>query len=145
MHEWSLAEAVVNSLLSFARKEGVSSFREVELTFGEVMELNRDIFRTAFEELSRGTPLEGARLVIREEPALFRCNSCGHTWDFDEAHKMLSHELGILEEPSGDRESPLHFLPDLARALLKCPSCGSRDFELVSGKNLRVSRVVISE
>ena len=144
MHEWSLAGAVVNSLLSFAREEGVSSFREVELTFGEVMELNREIFRTAFKELSRGTPLEGARLVIRLEPAIFRCNACGHTWNFEEAHRMLSHELGILEEPSGDRESPLHFLPDLARALLKCPSCGSRDFELVSGKDLRISRVVVS-
>ena len=142
MHEWSLAGAVAKSLLEFMSSEGLGSIREVEITWGEMLELDEDVFRQAFRELTRGTPLEGVKLLIREERALFRCNSCGAEWDFEVADEMLSSEFGVLEEPLGTKESPLHFLPDLARSLLRCPRCGSRDFDLVSGKGLRVSRVV---
>ncbi len=142
MHEWSLADAVVRSLLRFMASEGLDSIEEVEITWGEILELDTDIFERAFHELSRGTPLEGAKLVLREEKAHFRCNSCGAEWDFKTADEMLSREFEIMEEPTGVRENPLHFLPDLARTLLRCPRCGSRDFDLIDGKDLRVSRVV---
>ena len=142
MHEWSLADAVVRSLLGFMASEGLTSIREVEVTWGEILELDTEIFEEAFYELSRGTPLEGAKLVLRKEKAYFKCNSCGAEWDFKTADEMLSREFEIMEEPAGVRESPLHFLPDLARTLLRCPKCGSRDFDLIGGKDLRVSKVV---
>lgn len=142
MHEWSLADAVVRSLLNFISSEGLGFLEQVEVTVGEVLELDKGIFEEAFNELSKGTPLEGTKLVLKEERALFRCNSCGAEWNFDTADKMLSEELGVLEEPDGVKESPLHFLPDLATSLLRCPDCGSRDFELVRGKDLRISKVI---
>ncbi len=140
MHEWSLASAIVRSLLSFMSSEGLESVDEVEVTWGEVMELDSEIFEQAFKALTQGTPLEGAKLSLKVEKALFRCNSCGAEWDFERVEEMLSEELGVVED--SEIESPLHFLPDLATTLLRCPECGSRDFELVSGKGIRVSRVV---
>ncbi len=142
MHEWSLADAVVHSLLDFISSKGLKSLEMIEITFGEILELNIDIFREAFQDISKGTPLEGAKLILREEKALFRCNSCGAEWDFETADKILVREFGVMEEPVGIKESPLHFLPDLAKTLLRCPRCGSRDFDLVSGKDLRVSKVI---
>ncbi|MCD6348302.1 MAG: hydrogenase nickel incorporation protein HypA [Candidatus Korarchaeota archaeon] len=143
MHEWTLAEAIVESLNSLINQDDARKVLEVEILYGEMMELESDILNYAIEELARGTALEGAKFSLKEEKALFRCNACGATWDFETAHKMLSHEFGILEEPSGEKESPLHFIPDLAQALLKCPQCGSRDFETISGKGIRIARVVL--
>ncbi len=143
MHEWTLAEAIVESLNSFVEQNGRKKVLEVEILYGEMMELDTDILSYAIEELVKGTVLEGAKFSLKEEKALFKCNACGATWDFEIAHRMLSHEFGILEEPSGARESPLHFIPDLAQALLKCPRCGSRDFEAISGKGIRVARMVL--
>ena len=142
MHEWSIAGAVVSSLIDFARREGVKKILEVEVAYGEVMDLDRDILAEAIRVLSRGSPLEGASILLREEEAKFRCNSCGAEWGMEEALSSISSEIGVLEEPGGI-ESPLHFLPDLAPALIKCPRCGSRDFELSSGKGVRVLRVVV--
>lgn len=143
MHEWSLAEAVINSLIKFGEERGVASIEEVEVTYGEIMELEVSIFETAFEQLSKGTPLEGTKLVLKEEKAKFKCNACGAEWDFETVERILSDEFSVVEEPHGTRESPLHFLPQLAPALLKCPSCGSRDFDLTSGKGMRISKVVV--
>ncbi len=142
MHEWSLAEAVINSLIRLAEEKSITAFDEVEITYGEIMELEVLVFRTAFEELSKGTPLEGTRLILKEEKAMFKCNACGAEWDLETVEKILAEEFSVIEEPLGTRESPLHFLPHLAPALLKCPSCGSRDFDLASGKGLYISRVV---
>jgi len=143
LHEWSLAEAVINSLIRLAEDRGATAFEEVEITHGEIMELDTLVFRTAFRELSKGTLVEGTRLMLKEEKAKFKCNNCGAEWDFETVEKILSEEFSVIEEPSGTKESALHFLPNLAPALLKCPSCGSRDFDLASGKGLRISKVVM--
>ncbi len=142
MHEWSLAEAVIYSLLKFLDEEKLKSVEMVEISVGEILELEMDIFTNALYEIAKNTPLEGTKFEFKIEKALFKCNSCGYEWGFDVADSMLSDELGIVEEPAGTRESPLHFLPDLAQTLLKCPKCGSRDFDLISGKDIKVSKVV---
>ncbi|MEM0017428.1 MAG: hydrogenase nickel incorporation protein HypA [Candidatus Korarchaeum sp.] len=143
MHEWSLAEAILEAIIPIVKHESAGRVSEVEIVYGEMMELELDILRFALEELSKGTPLEGSRFMFREEKASFRCNSCGYKWDFEQAHDTLPEDLGIREGTSGDRESPIHFIPDLAQALMRCPSCGSRDFEVESGRGLRIYKVVL--
>ncbi|RDD53983.1 MAG: hydrogenase nickel insertion protein HypA [Candidatus Korarchaeota archaeon NZ13-K] len=143
MHEWSLAEAIVDSLIPVILREGAKRVSEVEIVYGEMMELELDILRFALEELSKGTPLEGSKFVFKEEEASFRCNSCGHRWNFKQVHDSLPEDLGIREGENGERESPIHFIPELAQALMRCPNCGSRDFEVESGKGLSVRRLVL--
>lgn len=143
MHEWSLAEAILENLTFMVKREGARRISEVEIVHGEIMELELDILRFALEELSKGTPLEGSRFIFKEEKASFRCNSCGNSWDFKKAHDMLPEDLWIREGTDGGRESPIHFIPDLAQALMRCPNCGSRDFEVESGRGLRIHRVVL--
>ncbi len=143
MHEWSLAGAVINSLIKLAEEKCVKGFEEVEITYGEIMGLETSIFEMAFRELSKGTPLEEARLVLKVERAKFKCNACGSEWGFETVERVLSEEFNVIEEAEGERESPLHFLPQLAPAMFKCPSCGSRDFDLVKGKGLRISKLVM--
>ncbi|MEM1520409.1 MAG: hydrogenase/urease maturation nickel metallochaperone HypA [Candidatus Korarchaeum sp.] len=143
LHEWSLAEAIVEALTQVMEREGARRASEVEIIYGEMMELELDVLKFALEELSRGTPLEGSRFTFNEERASFRCNSCGYRWDFSQAHAMLSGDIWVREGPAGERESPIHLIPDLAQALMACPNCGSRDFEVESGRDLRISRVAL--
>ncbi len=142
MHEWSLAEAVIEALTQVMEQEGARRASEVEIIYGEMMELELDILKFALEELSKGTPLEGSKFTFNEERASFRCNSCGHRWDFRQVHELLPEDLWV-SEPDGGRESPIHFIPDLAQALMVCPNCGSRDFEVESGKGLRINKVIL--
>lgn len=143
MHEWSLAEAVLETLTSLLEREETKRVSEVEIICGEIMELDLDVFRFALEELSKGTHLEGSKFILREEKVVFRCNSCGYDWGFERVHDLLPEELGIREGTNGSKESPIHFIPDLAQALMRCPNCGSRDFEAESGRGLRIHRVVL--
>lgn len=142
LHEWSLAEAILESLKSIAKQENTERLMEVEICYGEMMGLEPEILKFALEELSKGANIGNPRFLLSEEKASFRCNSCGYRWNFEEANKQLSEDLGILEEPTGEKESPLHFIPDLAQALIKCPKCGSRDFEVESGRVVKIARVV---
>ncbi|MGC8932716.1 MAG: hydrogenase/urease maturation nickel metallochaperone HypA [Candidatus Methanodesulfokora sp.] len=141
LHEWSLADAAVRSLLSFGEEKGLKKFIEIEISMGEIMEIDKDVFKEAFLMLSKGTILENANIIFSEEKALFKCNSCGRKWDMEEAEKIIEREVGV-EEEGGEIESPLHFMPELACALMRCPDCGSRDISVESGRDLSIRRVV---
>jgi hypothetical protein len=49
----------------------------------------------------------------------------------------------LVREPE-NKEVPVHFLPALYPAFLRCPSCGSSDVELVGGNNVKVTKVRFS-
>ena len=143
LHEWAVADAIVSSLVSFCSSKGASRILEVEIVYGEAMEYDLDVLRDAVEYLSKGTPLEGAKIVFREEKSIFRCNACGAEWDMAEAERLINRALKVEEEGEGF-ESPLHFIPELASSLMRCPRCGSPDVEMVKGDSVRVSKVVMS-
>ncbi len=144
MHEWSLAQGLVASLHSFAEREGLRRITLVEVSVGELMELDVPVFRDAFETLTRGGPADSAELRIVEEPARFRCRRCGAEWTFAEVeeqiHRGVPEDL-MVREPGGELESPLHIFPDLVPAFVRCPRCGGRDFEVLAGRDMRVSRL----
>jgi len=141
LHEWSLADAAVRSLLSLGEERGFKRFIEVEISMGEIMEIDKEVFKEAFLFLSKGTILENANIIFSEEKASFRCNACGNRWDMEEAERIIEREVGI-EEEGGEVESPLHFMPELACSLMRCPRCGSRDISVESGRDLSIKRVV---
>ncbi len=128
MHEWALAEAVTRTV-----EELVLSGRNVktvEIVLGELQAVDEEVFQVALEELlnslraEKGISVES--FTITREKALFRCNVCGHTWSLD--------EWGVAEE---FREA-IHFVPEAVHSHYSCPKCGSRDFEVVKGRGVRV-------
>ena len=79
MHEWALAEAVLDSVREHSAGRRVS---RVVLRFGELQQIDREIFDFALREL--GGELGSARFEIESEPARFACNACGAAWSLDE-------------------------------------------------------------
>ncbi len=137
MHEWSIAYMILDALDDLARSKGLSSVHFVEVSYGSIMELDGSLLREALTELSRGGPLEGVEFSVIEEPTVFRCMRCGSEWEF--SHELIEGDRKVLEE--GVEESSVHFIPELAPALMKCPRCNSRDFKAVKGMGVRVSRL----
>ncbi len=123
MHEWAVAEGVVEALLRRGREEGARRITRFRLRLGEIGGVEEEMLRLALRELSRGTILEGAEMEVERERGRVGCRRCGTEW---------SPDRESLEEDA------LHLLPDLLPLFLRCPRCGSVDLEITGGRGVRI-------
>lgn len=125
MHEWALAESVINTISDhpLIKKSSI-----VEIVFGELQDIDREIFLFAFNELKKERSLE-SEIKIVDEKAEFKCNNCGKVFD-----------LTYFKNKKQEKEN-IHFLPEMAKIFIKCPVCKSPDFEIKKGRgiSLRIS------
>ena len=123
VHEWALASAVVKTLKKeMERREGVKG---AEVLIGELQTIEEEVFGFALKEIARE---QGLKIVpsLKLEPAEFKCRSCGNTWDMEHVRSMLSEE---------DLEN-VHFIPEVIHVFVKCPKCGSDDYDVVKGRGI---------
>jgi len=130
MHEWALAEAVVATVEKIRRENGGRPVLAVRLRFGELQNVDLEAFRGGLLAALASLPYSPEVFQFLSEPAAFRCRACAHLWPLAEA-------AGIGEE---EREA-IHFLPESAHAYLRCPGCGSPDFELAAGRGVSIESV----
>ena len=123
MHEWALAEAVIAAASEVAKKEGLREVTEVRIRVGELQQIDQVVFRFALSQV-RKSELEGARFRIEKVRAKLRCRACGRAWVFSKER---------LDE---DTVEAIHFVPEVAHAYVKCPRCGSPDFEVLEGRGV---------
>jgi len=123
MHEWALAEAVVSTVLKIAREEGLKNINEVNIKMGELQQIEQEIFEFAISQLQPPI-LKNAKFTFETVKAELKCKVCGHQWSFN------AENLG--EEVS----EAIHFIPEIAHTYIKCPKCGSPDFEISVGRGI---------
>jgi hydrogenase nickel incorporation protein HypA/HybF len=123
MHEWALAEGVVKTADKFAEDQGINEITEVRIMIGELQQVEHEIIEFALEQL-KTQRMKRAKFVIEAVPARFKCRKCGHEWQL---------EADKLDEETGEA---IHFVPEMAHVYLKCPSCGSTDFEVTEGRGV---------
>lgn len=87
MHEFSIADSLVEQIRDIAAEQGLPAIDRVELEVGEIRQVVPDIMQLAFRETARGTPAEAAELVIEEIEARAECRRCQTnfrptTWDY---------------------------------------------------------------
>jgi len=123
MHEWALAEAVIAAASEAAKKEGLREVTEVRIRVGELQQIEQEVFKFALSQLKKAE-LESARFRIEKVRAKLRCRACGHTWIFSKERL----DEGTIEA--------IHFVPEVAHAYVKCPRCGSPDFEVLEGRGV---------
>ncbi|MCS7119844.1 MAG: hydrogenase nickel incorporation protein HypA [Nitrososphaerota archaeon] len=129
MHEWALAEAVLNALQEIAEREDLEEVKEVVLQLGELQQVDEEIFIFALSNL-KTCKLNRAVFRIEKENAEFECRSCSNFWSFKDV-KMDEEALEAI-----------HFIPEIAHAFLRCPRCGSPDYNIVKGKGVWVKNIV---
>ncbi|HTY75316.1 MAG TPA: hydrogenase nickel incorporation protein HypA [Candidatus Nanoarchaeia archaeon] len=123
MHEWALAEAVIKTANEIAQKENLKQVTEVTVKIGELQQVERPIFRFALVQLKPAN-FKKVKFHLTTAKSTLKCRVCGTTW--------------LFKKSSVDKETAeaIHFVPEVAHTFVKCPKCGSPDFEIAEGRGV---------
>ncbi|MCS7186383.1 MAG: hydrogenase maturation nickel metallochaperone HypA [Armatimonadetes bacterium] len=75
MHEFDVVKSLIDLLLPKLKEQGVKKVTEVRFRRGSTF--SEDALLEAFSAISKGTPLEGAKVEVVVTQTRFRC-PCGH-------------------------------------------------------------------
>ncbi len=128
MHEWALAEAVISSVIEIAEKEELREVTEVKVSVGELQQIELDIFEFALSQL-KTEKFGKTQFKVETMKAQLKCRVCEHLWYFGE------------EKVDDETAEAIHFVPEIAYMCIRCPKCGSPDFEIMRGRGVWLERV----
>jgi hydrogenase nickel incorporation protein HypA/HybF len=123
MHEWALAEGVIKTADKVAEEQHLEEITEIRIMIGELQQVEHEIIEFALDQL-RTPRMKKAKFVIDSMPAKFRCRKCSKEWDF------------TAEKMNEETSEAIHFVPEMAHVFIKCPQCGSPDFEVLEGRGV---------
>jgi len=131
MHEWSLAQAVINSIADYCVKNNIKGSVKATVVLGELQQIDRGVFELSLKEILKEYGLKKIKIKTRCEKAEFRCRACNHKWSFSESK-------GKIDENNAEL---IHFVPEVSHAYMKCPKCKSPDFEIVKGRGVWIKEI----
>lgn len=133
MHEWALAESVIYTVIEEVEREKLKEVTAVKIMIGELQQIDLNIFKFALENILQSSALKMDldRLETNIAPSFLQCKVCRHEWGFSEA-------VGNLPEPESEA---IHFIPEMAHIYLRCPACGSPDFEISKGRGVWIEYI----
>jgi hydrogenase nickel incorporation protein HypA/HybF len=131
MHEWALAESVLQTVARETAEQPGRVTRVIVL-FGELQQIDREIFEGGLRELGADYDFDPEVIEIRIEEAEFSCLACQATWGVSD-HPELGEE----------EQEAIHFLPEASHAHLRCPRCGSVDFRIRKGRGVSIESIDI--
>jgi hydrogenase nickel incorporation protein HypA/HybF len=114
-----MTSQIVQSVLAEAEKRGAKKVTEVHLIIGKLTFLGLEQVRFAYEAVTKGTIMEGSKLIIVEQEGIVKCSRCGY-------------EGGFKYE-----DDPLYHVPV---PTLKCPKCGNV-VSIVAGKECTIKSI----
>ena len=143
MHELGIAQSIVEYAVSEAKARKATKVSEIQVEVGQLALIEKPLLSNALRMLRAGPLMEGCRFRVRERKASFTCRKCSASWPMKEAMKQLEKvPQDLLVREPDSKEVPLHFLPSLYPAFVRCPKCGSADIEVIAGEDVRIMRVV---
>ena len=77
MHEYSLAQALIEHAEREARARGALTVRRVVVRIGPLAGVEPELFEAAYVHVRAGTLCAGADLCITGEDVVWRCDVCG--------------------------------------------------------------------
>jgi hydrogenase nickel incorporation protein HypA/HybF len=128
MHEWSLAEAILASAKQVAEQEKLKEVTEVTIKVGELQQIEPPILRFALIQLKTEL-FKNAKFHILKAKSTLKCRVCATTWQFN---------LKKLDKATAEA---IHFVPEASHSFIKCPKCGSPDFEIVTGRGVWIEDI----
>lgn len=133
MHEMSIADSVLSSVLAAAEGCGARRVERVELDVGQMRLVVPEALQMAWEVISEDTIAAGSELVVVEVPMQARCRECGRKFapriddylcpgcgqaDVDILGGddiILKSVVCDMEQPSGETEEDDHGGPEARR------------------------------
>ena len=132
MHEWALADAVIEATSSALAGRNPSCLRGVTVTVGELQAIDHEIFSFALRTLLEARPFRTAEYHLETEPARFLCVSCEKEWSFAETRNL-----------DDQTREAIHFLPEAAHAFIRCPFCRSPDYRVQKGRGVSIASLTL--
>ncbi|MGA2640497.1 MAG: hydrogenase nickel incorporation protein HypA [Spirochaetia bacterium] len=130
MHEWALADAVIEATSSALAGRNPTCLRAVTVTVGELQAIDHEIFRFALNTLLEERPFRTAVYKLETEPARFLCGACEREWSLAETRDL-----------DDQTREAIHFLPEAAHAFVRCPSCKSPDYRVKQGRGVSIASI----
>ena len=115
MHELSIALSIIEGASQEARSRGAAQVHAVHLKLGPLSGVVRDALLFSYGLACEGTPLEGSQLLIEEVPVVVYCPNCKTDKTLDTIQRFC------------------------------CPTCGALTPEVISGKQLELVAIEISD
>ena len=128
MHEWALAEAIIATASEIANKEKLKKVTEIDIKVGELQQIEKEILQFALSQLKPANFMN-TKFHITKAKTILQCRNCGKTWLFEKKK---------LEETIAEA---IHFIPEVAHSYIKCPKCGSPDFEITKGRGIWLENI----
>jgi len=128
MHEWALAEGVVQTADRIAREQGLDEIVEVTIKIGELQQIEHEILEFALEQL-RTPSMKNAKFTLQSVPGRLKCRVCDEEWRFSP------------NEMEEDASEAIHFVPEVAHVYVSCPKCGSPDFQVLEGRGVILASI----
>jgi hydrogenase nickel incorporation protein HypA/HybF len=115
MHEFGIAEALLQAALEEAKAQGALAIEQVHVQIGRLRRVVPEALNCAFAALAQGTLAEGAALVCEEIPPRVCCRACNANF-----------------QPEDD-------------GVWVCPICGAAGEELLEGNESVLQRLVLKK
>ena len=143
MHEWSLASGVILTLKRIIEEKKAKGIREVKIVVGELSQIDKDILKDAVITLAEEELGYKVNVLIEDEKARLKCNTCGYEFGFNEAFEQLKRIFCPDLKPGEECENPVHYVPELVSTYIRCPRCGSPDIEIIAGRGVWIKSVTL--
>jgi hydrogenase nickel incorporation protein HypA/HybF len=124
MHEFATAQQIVRTVARAAIMNNAQKISEIRLEIGEFTFINPDQLRFVFEIAAKESPAEGAELIISKSPGKIKCAKCGYEGGLKYTGEEIHSSITI-------------------QFVLDCPKCGSKDTEIIGGRELRIKDIKI--
>jgi hydrogenase nickel incorporation protein HypA/HybF len=122
MHEASIAQSIIKTVLEQAEQQNAVQIKSVEIEIGELTFLNREQVGFWVNLGFKDTIAEKASIHFREMKAVIHCKSCGY-----------QGYLQVQEDPAYHLSLPQ----------FKCPNCSKTDIEIIQGKETVIRNIKI--
>lgn len=115
MHELPVTKSIFTIVWKHAKRNRVKRVISINLEIGLLSDLENEWIQKYFDQLSKGTFIEGAKLNIKKVAAVFRCDKCQQHFEIESI---------LLEE-------------------LRCKYCYSNKVSLLTGREYTVKNMEV--
>lgn len=120
MHELSMANSMVDAILTTAKTNNALKVTEAVLEIGEMTMLNPEQLRFMIDILRKDTILEEAEIIIHMIPIEIECDNCGFKGETRTEENM-----------------------DHLMAVAKCPKCDKTNVHIIQGQECNIKTIKI--
>jgi hydrogenase nickel incorporation protein HypA/HybF len=99
MHELSIVQSVVSSVVEWLEAQPATRVKTVTLRIGALSGVVEDALQFGYEVATEGTPLAGSALAVHRQPVVIYCTLCAEAVELP---GVQSFRCPRCDTPSGD-------------------------------------------